>query len=85
MKEKSGPSSDKVNFPSQTQTVRRFIETDSVILGKVNNLNSLQTDGQRNICRYTAVLRCLKSIAISQGKVFVIVFNKVTSSKHMNR
>ena len=35
MKETSGPSSDKVNFPSQTQTVRRFIETDSVILGKV--------------------------------------------------
>ena len=65
MKEKSGPSTDKVNFPLQTQPAPHFIEADSVILRKVNNLNSLQTDRQRNICRYTAILRCLKSKAIS--------------------
>ena len=72
MKEKSGPSTDKVYFPLQTQPAPHFIdsEADSVILRKVNNLNSLQTVKQIYIvCRYTAVLRCLKSIAISLGKV----------------
>ena len=67
MKEKSGPSTDKVYFPLQTQPAPL---SDS----KKSKQFKQFTDCQTNICRYTAVLRCLKSIAISLGKVCLLLY-----------